>query len=240
MVIWGHALSHIDRLLVIKQEWASASKRDCNVEREGDHDSSAARSKCMNAVMDDWRDVLKSSKRTFFDYFVGRENNSQLYEGADLTAGLGLIWNLSGTKVQKKQSRDHEMTAEVAVLRVGGIAQSLCQHQECTNCYIAGSIVDYSGDVNVADLVSALEGAIQMSFKSDNDTCFAVSCTIQIHQISAIRAFVSWLGKCKKNLRELTKASTCDSDLIDKAVSILMSCLRLESKVCVNMSLAAL
>eukprot|EP00804_Cyclotella_cryptica_P029372 CCRYP_013314-RA/>CCRYP_013314-RA protein AED:0.08 eAED:0.08 QI:95/1/1/1/0.33/0.25/4/3020/1551 len=236
LYLWKDILPIIDKLLIVKQGWISAEHNCAKIdirENRDDHDLWVSRSTCLKVVLDDWKAVSKTSKRHFFDYIAGKErclDKVQLHDGADLAAGLTLIWNLAGIKVHR--TRTHEDNS--CTSRVGGIAQSLCQNQECTIGYAAGSFYDCGGDADVADLVLPLQEAIHRTSPS------SASWIVKVHQRLVIRALVSWLSKSKRNSRGLLKTSKDHPQLIEKMTGVILRCLCLESNPCVNMSLAAL
>ena len=236
MQIWRDTLPLIERLLAVKQGWVS---RSTTTERISNGPS---RVKCAVAVLDDWLDVVKTSKRFFFNLFVGDDWRD---ERADFTEGLNLFWNLSGISLKRVENAD---SLKSSCFRVGGMAQSLCQRQECAfGSSVNAFLHDLGGGVEAEDLVLLIQKSAKFtdSIRTAIKTAQSPEAwTKANHQRAAIRAFASWLFRVTKAIRTLTKKDKrTDGDGIDflgSAMGSLVVLLRSESKQCVDISVATL
>lgn len=232
---WKSVLPLIERLMAAKQRWvnssASSDQSDDNLEMNG----CSSRTTCTNAVLIDWFDTIKSSKRLYFDYLVG----NGLLEGCDHSAASNFFVNLSGILLRKSAVGK---SSEVAYFRGGGIAQSLCQHKEC----IFGSIISpiYGCD---SDVVTLLHDSCKLTDNirdtRRNNSASPDAFTKINHQRSAVRSFASWISSGNKAIRILTKSNQnpdADVDLLDSSMVSLVLMLRSESKQCVDLSIASL
>jgi hypothetical protein len=230
---WKSALPLIERLLATKQRWIKSSPS--SDQANGNLENASSRTTCADAVLIDWFDVIKSSKRLYFDYLV----SGGLLEGYDHSSTSILFVNLSGILLRKA---DMGESTEATYFRVGGIAQSLCQHKEC----IFGSITSpvYGSDSDVVSLLqdsSKLTDDILDARRTNSTSTDAF--TKMNHQRAVVRAFTSWISSGNKALRILTKSNKnpeADVDLLDLSMVSLVMILRSESKQCVDLSIASL
>ena len=238
MLIWRSNLAIIDRLLVVKQNWVSRGTKSNNDDKQDNKDSSIAKSKSSSVVVDDWREMLMLSKRSFFDYLLENkcmhdEIQVQLHDGADFVSFLSLLWNLAGIQIKNTpRNKDKSLSIE-SISRVGGFAQSLCHDQECTVGHVgAGPLSDYGGALGAEDLVWSLQEAVRLRC---NLEAHNKSWSVKARERSTIRSFISWVSKRKKNIISLSRL-----DINEEVFGALISYLRLDSKACVKMSLAAM
>ena len=236
ILVWKNSLSITDRLLVTKQNWVLRATALNNQDKHDNKDSSTAKSKCLSVIVDDWREMIKLSKRRFFDYLVEIEcpnDKIHLHDGADFESFFFFIWNMAGTKIKTTSKSKHHTLGTEAILRIGGIAQSLCHNQECTSGYDnAGSLSDFGGLVGAEDLVWSLQEVVRLRCNSEASNNLL---SLTARERSTIRSFTSWLPKRKKNMTLLSS-----SGLNEEVIGTLLSFLRLDSKPCVNMSLASM
>ena len=236
--IWKDVLQLVERVLAVNRRWAST---DEGGERCRSSDG-GIRLKCAKAVFTDWSDVVRTSRRLFFDRFVG---NDLLDVGADHSAELDLFWNLSGISLTCPGGGD---SLEGAIFRVGGISQSLCHDRECVLSAPIGSLSRDKGGSNVRaeDLVSSLREAAGLTDgirRARRNAKLSEMWMKENHQRAAVRAFASWISMGSKAIRVLTKNKKCpenEVDLLDDSMSSLVMLLRSESKQCVAMSIATL
>ncbi len=228
---WKGVLSLIERLLAVKQRWVASSAMSSQSDGKMEMNGCSSRSICATAVVDDWLDVIKSAKRLYFDYFF----EDGLLEGYNYPAGLALFFNLSGILLRKTGVSD---SSEIPYLRLGGIAQSLCQHKECILSSIIGPVYGSDGDV-----VTFLHESSTKRGESENSLTAVDAFTRINHQRVAVRAFASWISSGNKAIRILTKSnqnSDADKDSLDSSMVSLVMLLRSESNKCVDLSIAAL
>ena len=236
--IWKDVLQLVERVLAVNRRWAST---DEGGERCRSSDG-GIRLKCAKAVFTDWSDVVRTSRRLFFDRFVGNDLRDV---GADHSAESDLFWNLSGISLTCPGRGD---SLEGAIFRVGGISQSLCHDRECVLSAPIGSLSRDKGGSNVRaeDLVSSLREAAGLTEgirRARRNAKLSEMWMKENHQRAAVRAFASWISMGSKAIRVLTKNKKCpenEFDLLDDSMSSLVMLLRSESKQCVAMSIATL
>ena len=231
MNIWKDVLPIIDRLLTVKQRWSVSNDDAYQLESN----SCAPRVNCSTAVVNDWFDVIKSSKRLYFDYLM----KDGLREGYDYSAALSLFVNLSGILLRSAEKAG-DLSGD-AFIRVGGIAQTLCQYKEC----IVGAIVSplYDSDSVVVSVLQESSRWTDSIRNARKNMTVAAAFTKINHQRAAVRAFTSWISSSNKAIRFLTKSMKnpyAPVDLLDSSMGSLVLMLRSESKQCVDMSIASL
>lgn len=232
MILWRDFLPAFDRLLVVKQEWVTQSSNCRKKDECGKHEAAAtSRSKCSTAILKDWRELLNVSKGFFDDFLLKDKCTNGHVQNRD---NCDLLINLAGSVIQNKKSQsDHaSMEGEVVILRVGGIAQSLCHHQECTIGFVTCSCIDHGGNGDVPDLTVLLKKSIQQ--RTGQKSASSCECSSVGWKI-AIRAIVSWLAKSKLD----SKTSEIEPDLVEQAMDMFLSFLQLDSNPCCDDSIIA-
>jgi hypothetical protein len=214
--------------------------------------SSSRREKCIDAILYDWYDIVHQSKQLFFDHFIGTE---LLDAGADQYVGMNLFWNLSGMSLLLNRSSGDKINSSSsssvmsssAMVRVGGIAQSLCRERGeyildvLTIGRSSNSSSNNSNMDEATSLVSLLQEAtrltdgIRIAMKNGELLMVVMK---ENYQRMAVRAYASWLSNSSSS--RAFRVLTSNNDLLESSMSSLILLLRSTSKQCVTMSIVIL